>query len=175
MVGVVAVVIGLLLVAVALVGGEDGGDPAPEPSARTPLPGFGEVAVTVTSGSGEVCELCLLAATDTEQRARGLMEVTDPALGGYDGMLFEYPESVDGQFYMRNTPMPLSIAFFDDAGVLVSTTDMAPCADVPDCPTYPADAPFSFALEVPQGLLDDVGVTGTATLRVGARTCPVAG
>lgn len=145
-----------------------------EVSGRTPLRGFGEVWATVTTENGRICEVCLLAATTPEQRERGLMEVTDPELGGYDGMLFEYPDEVDGSFWMRNTPTPLSIAFFDEDGRLVSTTDMEPCGDRADCPGYPADQPFAYALEVPQGLLDDVGAVGDATLRIHARRCPLA-
>jgi hypothetical protein len=86
-------------------------------------------------------------------------------------MLFEFPEPVDGAFWMRNTPLDLSVAYFDERGRVVSTADMTPCDDRRDCPTYPADGPFAFALEVPQGRLEDIGVVGEATLRVDARTC----
>src|SRR5688500_18956785 len=45
---------------------------------RTPLPGFGEVAVEVRRVDGEVLEWCLLLAETPAQTQRGLMEVTDP-------------------------------------------------------------------------------------------------
>lgn len=146
----------------------------PERDGRTPLRGFGEATVTVTDRSGSVCELCLLAATTEQQRARGLMEVTDPDLGGYDGMIFEYPDPVDGAFYMRNTPMPLSIAYFDATGAFVSATDMTPCDDVERCPTYPAASPFRYAVEVPEGVLSDVGIAEGSSVAVTGRTCPLA-
>ena len=146
----------------------------PEVSGRTPLRGFGEVQVSVTTEDGEICELCLLSATTKDQRARGLMEVTDEELGGYDGMLFEYPEATSGEFWMRNTPMPLSIAFFDAQGKLVSTTDMQPCADSPSCPGYPAAGTFKYAIEVPQGMLDEAGAKPGATLHIHTRRCPLA-
>ncbi|CAN5517150.1 hypothetical protein BH10ACT1_BH10ACT1_06420 [soil metagenome] len=148
---------------------------AGEVRGRTPLRGFSEVAATITAGDGTTCEVCLLAAATAEQRERGLMEVTDPDLGGYDGMLFEYPDPVDGAFWMRNTPMPLSIAYFDADRTVVSTADMAPCEDSTSCPQYPADAPFQYALEVPQGRLAEVGVVGLATIEVTAVRCPLAG
>lgn len=148
---------------------------APQQQGRTPLRGFGEVKATITSGEGKVCEVCLLAATTPEQHARGLMEVTDPALGGYDGMVFVYDQPVDGSFWMRNTPMPLSIAYFDSSGTLVSSADMAPCQDTPSCPGYPAARPFTYAVEVPQGKLADVGVKGVATIAIDATRCPRAG
>lgn len=146
----------------------------PEVGGRTPLRGFGEVLVSVTTPDGRICELCLLAATDEEQRARGLMEVTDEDLGGYDGMLFEYPAAQSGAFWMRNTPLPLSIAFFDDQGELVSTADMEPCGDSPDCPTFPATGSFEYAIEVPQGMLDEIGAEPGAVLHIHTRRCPLA-
>lgn len=152
-----------------------GAGTVPERAGRSPLRGFGEVAVTVTRPDGTTCELCLLSAISAPQRARGLMEVTDEGLGGYDGMLFEFPGKVDGAFWMRNTPMPLSIAYFDPKGGFVSSTDMEPCDDVATCPTFPASAPFQYALEVPQGNLGDTGAVEGATLRIDARTCPLAG
>ncbi|MCU1498841.1 MAG: hypothetical protein JWM47_2794 [Acidimicrobiales bacterium] len=144
----------------------------PAVGGRTPLRGFSEVAATVTAGDGTTCEVCLLAATTSAQRSRGLMEVTDADLGGYDGMLFQFPEPVDGAFWMRNTPLPLSIAYFDADRVLVSTTDMEPCVDSADCPHYPPDGPFQFALEVPKGRLDDLAVTGRATFAITGTPCP---
>ena len=147
---------------------------APEQRGRIALDGFGEVVVTITDPSGKTCEVCLLSATDAAQRERGLMEVTDPDLGGYDGMLFEYPDEISGAFWMRNTPMPLSIAYFDGDRTLVSVTDMAPCRDEPTCESYPADGAFRYALEVPQGGLDDLLVVAGATFTIDARTCPLA-
>jgi uncharacterized membrane protein (UPF0127 family) len=138
-----------------------GEDVGPEVGGRAPLAGFGEVAAVITGADGEPCEVCLLAALTTDQRARGLMEVTDPALGGYDGMVFAFETDVTSGFWMRNTPMPLSIAYFDADGVLVSQADMAPCPpETATCPSYPADGPFRYAVEVPQGRLADIGVVG---------------
>ncbi len=147
----------------------------PKRGGRRALRGFGEVKATITAGNGSTCEVCLLAAVTDEQRSRGLMEVTDTTLGGYDGMVFVYDQPVDGSFWMRNTPMPLSIAYFGVTGQLVSSTDMAPCEDSPHCRSYPAAAPFAYALEVPQGKLAEVGVTGNpVTITIDADHCPLA-
>jgi uncharacterized membrane protein (UPF0127 family) len=116
---------------------------------RTTLPGFGEVAVQVTRVGGEVVSWCLLLAETPEQRQRGLMEVTDPALGGYDGMLFRMGEPTEIGFWMRNTPQELSIAYVGEDGSLVSSTTMAPCEDSDGCPTYPPSGPYVRAIEVP--------------------------
>ncbi|WP_421117969.1 DUF192 domain-containing protein [Aquihabitans daechungensis] len=159
---------------VPLAGGGIGEETGPEIAGRTPLRGFGEAAVTVTTPDGKICELCVMTASSGDQRERGLMEVTDEDLGGYDGMLFEYPGPLEGAFWMRNTPQPLSIAYFDASGDFVSTADMEPCGDEASCPTYPAKGTFMYALEVPQGMLDEAGAVDGATLRIHARRCPVA-
>ncbi len=116
---------------------------------RTPLPGFDEVAVEVVRVDGQVVSWCLLLAATEEQRQRGLMEVTDPGLGGYDGMLFRFDQPTQVGFWMRNTPMPLSIAYVGEDGGLVTSTEMAPCEDSPDCQSYPSSGPYRWAIEVP--------------------------
>lgn len=151
------VVLGPLLAAGAACGGGDGD--AASCDELVPFGDFGEVAVEVDGDPA-----CLLLAETPEQRARGLMEVTD--LEGYPGMLFAYAADTEGGFWMRNTPTPLSIAYLDAEGRIVSTADMEPCEDSPDCPGYPPDGPYRMTVEVPQGDLDDLGLTGDAVLEV---------
>ena len=141
----------------------------PFAAGRTPLAGFGEVAVRITAPDGTVRVLCMLRARSDAQRQRGLMTVTDPELGGYDGMLFEFDDDVTGRFWMRNTPLALSIAYIDDRGRLVSSSDMAPCRDSARCPTYPARVPYRMAVEVPRGGLSRLGIEpGSQLARAGA-------
>lgn len=147
---------------------------APERDGRSPLAGFGEAAATVTAPDGTTCEVCLLLAATEAQRERGLMEVTDPELGGYDGMLFRFPDPKDGGFWMRNTPMPLSIAYADASGTVFQVEDMVPCSDDPSCPSYPAEQAFGLVLEVPQGRLDDLAVEEGSTIVITAERCPLA-
>jgi uncharacterized membrane protein (UPF0127 family) len=137
----------------------------PGPDDRQPFEGFGEVAIAIHNPDGTVKGWCVLLAETPEQRQQGLMEVTD--FGGYEGMLFVWAEDSSSGFWMRNTPTPLSIAFVDGDGALVSSTDMDPCADSPDCPTYAAEGPYRFALEVPKGRLERLGLVEGATMRVG--------
>ena len=126
------------------------------PSGRTQLPGFTEVRVVVTAPDGTTEEHCLLLADEIAEWSRGLMQVVD--LGDYPGMVFAFDEDRTGTFFMRNTPMPLSIAFLDDDGTVVSATDMEPCGDRDGCPSYAAEGPYRFAVEVPQGDLDTIGL-----------------
>jgi uncharacterized membrane protein (UPF0127 family) len=145
--------------------GTSSGDAAEETSVGSAagIDGFDTVRVLVRTPEGELQWCMLLAATEA-QRERGLMEVTEPGLNGYDGMLFRFPADQTGAFWMRNTPMPLSIAYLDGDGALVSSTDMAPCEDSPDCPPYPADGPFRLAVETAQGGLDELGIGTGATV-----------
>ena len=124
---------------------------------RRPLAGFGEVAFRVTDAAGSVFDgMALLAATD-ESRRRGLMEQTD--LRGYDGMVFRSTMPSTATFHMRNTRIPLSIAFFDLYGRFVSATDMEPCPDsLARCPAYSASGPYVHAIEVAQGDLGRLGI-----------------
>jgi uncharacterized protein len=140
-------------------------DEPPGPDDRELLDGFGEVAIAVHNPDGSIKGWCVLLAETQEQRNRGLMEVTD--LGGYEGMLFVWAEDSSSGFWMRNTPTPLSIAFVDAEGAVVSTADMEPCADTPDCPTYAAEGPYRFALEVPKGRLAALGIDEGSMIRVG--------
>jgi uncharacterized protein len=142
---------------------------------RELLDGFEEVTVTVTAPDGTTREWCLLLAATPEARERGLMFVTDPTLGGYDGMLFQFDEDGSGGFWMKDTRLPLSIAYVAADGTIVSTADMAPCPDGTErCPGYPPSGPYRYAVEVVQGRLDDLGLEGDARLEVGGRSCGAA-
>lgn len=148
-----------------------GAVPPPGAAGRVPIPGFAEVAITVDPpGERGLLAWCLLAALTAEQRNRGLMEVTD--LQGYPGMAFLYEEPVLNAFYMRNTPMPLSIAWIDGDGALVSTADMVPCEDRGGCPIYAPAGPYRTAIEVPQGRLPELGIAEGAVVHVGGACAP---
>lgn len=172
----IVLVLAGLAVWLALRESADGSSPPPDASSlgdleRSLLEGFDEVAITVNPGDGAASLVwCLLAAITAEQRARGLMEVTD--LRGYAGMVFVYDQDVDNAFYMRNTPTPLSIAWIAADGNVVTIKDMEPCEDRASCPRYPSDGTYRYAIEVFQGGLDDLGITETATVTVGGRCEP---
>jgi len=130
--------------------------------------GFESVAATATTATGEVCELCLWSAATPADRSRGLMFVTD--LGDADGMAFVYPEPTSTSYWMKNTLMPLSIAFFDADGRYLDGFDMEPCTADP-CPTYPTPDGFSVAIEVAQGMAEDLGLTPGSTLTLTTLPC----
>lgn len=122
---------------------------------------------------GDVLELCVLVADTAAERAEGLMDAPDAELGGYDGMAFSWTEDVAGGFWMKDTEVPLSIAYVDAAGAVVSTTDMDPCPPGTErCPSYPPAGPYRLAVEVPQGALPEVGIGPGSSVRLDRRACP---
>jgi len=142
-------------------------------SSRVKLPGFDETTISVTLPSGKVLDWCVLLASTEAQQERGLMNVTDSTLGGYDGMLFAFPSDVSVSFYMKDTPMPLSIAFIGSDGAVVGTSDMAPCLGQATCPLYGPDASYRSALEVPEGGLERLGIADRATVVDQHQPCSV--
>jgi uncharacterized membrane protein (UPF0127 family) len=62
------------------------------------------------------------------------------------GMLFVFPEKAIHCFWMRNTKLPLTIAFIDDDGKIVNLSDMEPETQNNHCPR----GPVRFALEMNQ-------------------------
>jgi len=108
--------------------------------------------VTLQFAGADSVELLVAVADEPAERAQGLMRVTD--LRDLDGMVFDFGEEVDAGFWMRDTPLPLTLIHFDGDGQFVSSVDMAPCPDG-DCPSYFAAAPFRFGLEVPLGAVPE--------------------
>jgi uncharacterized membrane protein (UPF0127 family) len=137
--------------------------------------GFDTVAARVTAADGATCDVCLWAALTADQRTRGLMDVTD--LSGADGMVFRFGAATTGEFWMLDTPTPLSIAFYDADGVFVSSIDMAPCVDTPsaDCARYAAAGPYADAVEVAQGKLPSLLMTAGSQLEILDAPCPLKG
>jgi len=85
------------------------------------------------------------------ERNLGLMH--RPPLPDGGAMLFVYPDSDVREFWMKNTPSPLSIAFIDDDGLIVSVRDMVPWSEE----TVGSAHPVRLALEVRRGLFDRIG------------------
>jgi uncharacterized membrane protein (UPF0127 family) len=127
--------------------------------------GFDQIGFSVRSANGSTARHCGLLALTTAQQDQGLMNRTD--LAGYDGMLFQFVEPTTVQFYMKDTLIPLSIAWFASNGRYLSATDMTPCGDAKVCPLYGATGAYTVALEVREGQLGHVGVGPGSTLSVG--------
>ena len=78
-------------------------------------------------------------ADDAGEQRRGLSGIEQ--LPADEGMAFVWPEPVGSTFWMKDTLIPLSIAFVDEAGRVIDVLDMQPCESDP-CPTYGVDEPY---------------------------------
>ncbi len=91
---------------------------------------------------------------DTEEsRKLGLMH--RDRLGKDTGMLFVYPDSAVRNFWMKDTRIPLSIAFISRSGEIVRIDDMDPF----DTGRVSSLAPVPYALEMNRGWFAAHGVT----------------
>jgi hypothetical protein len=112
-----------------------------------------------------------VAATQTS-RAKGLMGVTQMAADS--GMLFVFADDRQRSFWMKDTPIPLSIAFLDANKKVIFLADMAPNTTTP-VGGFNA-GPMRYAIEVNQGWFAAHGVTlgmyATFTLPTGLAVEP---
>ncbi len=69
------------------------------------------------------------------------------AIGVDTGMLFVYPDAAERRFWMKNTRMPLAVAFLDAQGKVVALAEMNPL----DTTTTPSEKPAMYALEMNTG------------------------
>ena len=84
-------------------------------------------------------------ATSDEERARGLM--FRQRLGQNEGMVFRFQEARQVCMWMKNTLLPLSVAFIDSEGRIINIEDMKPQTEDAHCGKKPA----RYALEMAQG------------------------
>jgi len=105
-----------------------------------------------------------LALTPSEMQ-RGLMERRD--LGADEGMLFVYVRPDQMSFWMRNTPLPLDIGFFDAEGVL---REIYPLHPFDERPVRSRSLRLQFALEVNRGWFKAQGLAPGAQLDLSALT-----
>ncbi|HEX2051457.1 MAG TPA: DUF192 domain-containing protein [Actinomycetota bacterium] len=124
------------------------------PRSPSPSPTFDVRTVIIEGDEGPV--IVTAEAADTpEERQVGLM--FRDSLDADRGMLFVFFEPTTSGFWMKDTLIPLSIAFFDRDGRIVDIEDMDPCEREP-CPVYASDEPYVGALEVNQGFFDRNGI-----------------
>lgn len=130
---------------------------APPPCSNSDFP---HSAALITTG-GEHHPLCLRIAKTAAERQRGLMHLQ--LLQPNQGMLFLYPSSSHEPFWMKNTPLPLSIAFLDQNRHIQEVLQMGPCSQDP-CPHYRAERPYHSALEMESGRFQKLGIKRGAKL-----------
>ncbi len=112
--------------------------------------------IVIRSSGGEQVEVTAEIADDDAERQRGLMYRPEGSLPESAGMLFVFEREQQLAFWMRNTFIPLSIAYIAADGRIVDIQDMEPLDDVP--PSYVSAEPAKYALEVNQGFFAERGV-----------------
>jgi uncharacterized membrane protein (UPF0127 family) len=95
------------------------------------------------------------------QQATGMMFRRE--MGANEAMLFVNEDAGQRCFWMRNTLLPLSIAFIADDGSIVNIADMAPRSDQSHC----SAKPVRYALEMNQGWFSKRGFKAGDRLRGG--------
>ena len=99
-------------------------------------------------------------------RQRGLMHRKD--MPEQQGMLFVFPVRAQHCMWMKNTLLPLSVAFLDDAGRIINVEEMAPQTELNHC----ASTPARYALEMNRNWFKQRGLSAGTQIR-GVERAPV--
>jgi uncharacterized membrane protein (UPF0127 family) len=110
--------------------------------------------LVIDASGGKEVQVRVEVADDPAEQAKGLSDRT--TLGEYRGMLFVFPDERERSFWMKDTLIPLSIAFIDSKRRIIDIQDMKPLDDEP--PSYVSAEPAQYALEVNQGFFEKRGV-----------------
>ncbi|MGE4241017.1 DUF192 domain-containing protein [Ramlibacter sp.] len=97
-------------------------------------------------------------ARASEERATGLMHRKE--MPQHEGMLFVFEQPTQQCFWMKNTLLPLSIAFIADDGTIVNIDEMKPLTLGSHC----SQKPVRYVLEMNTGWFDKKGIKAGAKL-----------
>ncbi len=109
--------------------------------------------LSIRRSDGSVATLRAEIADDDEERGRGLMHRKEVRDG--EGMLFVFQADQRLAFWMKNTLVPLSIAYIASDGRILEFHDMTPLSLAP----VESSRSARYALEVPQGWFSRAGVS----------------
>lgn len=108
--------------------------------------------ISITNSSGEKVSLTVELALTPEARQQGYMHRKKVDFG--EGMLFVFPADQILSFWMKNTRVPLSIAYISQSGEIRDIYDLEPFSERPVSSTRSV----RYALEVPRGWFEENGV-----------------
>ncbi len=107
--------------------------------------------VVIGGDEGAGVELTVELARTAGERSRGLMLREELAEDG--GVLFVFPGDTEAGFWMKDTLVPLSIAFIAEDGTILDIQEMEPLSEDVHRPPQP----YRYALEVNQGWFEEQG------------------
>lgn len=115
---------------------------------------------TITLTAGMHLIVAEVARTPLQQQT-GMMFRTE--MGPNEGMLFVFDEVAPRCFWMKNTLLPLSIAYIADDGSIVNVAEMKPRSEQSHC----SEKPVRFALEMNAGWFSRKGLLSGSKIRGG--------
>ncbi|MFP4051284.1 MAG: DUF192 domain-containing protein [Thermoplasmata archaeon] len=119
-----------------------------------------EANIMIKNSDGEEYELTVEIADDDEERSKGLMN--RDSLCENCGMLFVYEEDVYNSFWMKDTKIPLSIAFIAENGTINEIQQMEPHTTDSHLP----EDVYRYALEVNQGYFEENNIDAGDTVEI---------
>jgi uncharacterized protein len=108
--------------------------------------------LTIVAANGTTARLQVEVADTPEERQQGLMGRTEVPLD--TGMLFVLDECCRG-FWMKDTPVSLTVAFIERCGAIVYIADLEPFSET----VVNAPSQYAFGLEVARGWYERNGIT----------------
>ena len=134
------------------------------PNEPNELDKLGTVRMSI---KGQAFELWI--ADEFQEQQRGLMFIASEQMaplpdGTKRGMIFIFDHERELSFWMKNTIIPLDIAYVQTDGTVVATYTMAPLDDRPG--QYRSRLPARFAIEVNANVLTDLGVDKNDVLEI---------
>ena len=113
--------------------------------------GDATATIVVIGGKDEGVELTVELARTAGERSRGLMDRQELPEDG--GMLFIFSGDTEAGFWMKDTLIPLSIAFIAADGTILDVQEMEPLSE----DVHRPPEPYRYALEVNQGWFEEQG------------------
>jgi len=143
----------------------DDGESAVPAATPTGSDGAALTRITFVNKDGDEIDLLVEVADTPEERARGLM--FRESLPDDQGMLFVFEQEGQGSFWMKDTRVPLSIAFIEGEGDIVDILDMEPLSEELHTPAEP----YLYAVEANQGWFEENAIGIGSAVRI-ARATP---
>jgi len=110
--------------------------------------------VSIETKDGDQIEVPAYTASEVHERAAGFRGFPSELITGFPGILFVFDREIEANFTMSTVLFDLDIAFFNADGEWVGEATMTAQATT----LYTAGAPFQYALELPSGSLEELGI-----------------